>query len=118
MPSAPAVATPEYTWQQLIERQAADLRIGDVFIVPDPGTAWHTRPDGSVRSAGTWALSPGGSVWTVCGRDNGVSARSHDGREATETPRGSVLLVRRSAETIAGHQSPVADIARPTTEAP
>ena len=115
MPSAPDVAPPEYTWQQLIERQAADLRIGDVFVVPTPGTAWYARADGSVRGVGTWALSPSGSVWTVCGRVNGISARSHDGREATETPRGSVLLVRRSAGMNAGRQSPVADTEMPTT---
>jgi len=111
MPSAPDVAPPDYTWQQLIEHQAVDLQIGDVFIVPAPGTAWYASADGSVRGAGIWALSPGGTAWTVCGRDNGVSARCHDGREATEAPRGSVLLLRRSAEANAGCQSPVADTA-------
>jgi hypothetical protein len=93
-----------YTWADLTERPAETLAVGDTFVAPGFGDAWFVGTDGSVWGAGPWApAAPGGTAWTVLRLDaSSITARSHDDREATETPKGKVLLVNRPHDDPAG----------------
>lgn len=84
-----------YGWDDLRERPARELAVGDVFISPVAFAAYTTGRDG--RVAGVIGCGgPRGTAWTVVARDGDVTTcRSHDGREQTqEIPeRARVLKV-------------------------
>jgi hypothetical protein len=81
-----------YTWDQVRERPAADLKVGDTFVRPGTGTAYRTCKDGSVRGVGWQDLD--GTAWTLIAREGDTTtARSHDGREASQAiPPGARVL--------------------------
>lgn len=95
--AAPAPQAPEvahgYTWADVREVQAADLAVGDVFITPGMGTGYYTYTDGSAKGAG-WAELDG-TAWTVTARDGmDITAVSHTGKEAHQTPREGKRVLR------------------------
>lgn len=84
-----------YGWEDLRERPARDLAVGDVIVNPAAFAAY-----GVDRSSGRvfgmfGAGGPRGRAWTVTARDGDrITARSHDGREETqEIPEDARLLV-------------------------
>lgn len=74
-----------YGWEDLRRRPLAELAIGDTWVVPGEFAAWRESDDGHVR--GTFGYEgPRGTAWTLTARDGDrVTARSHDGREVTDT---------------------------------
>jgi hypothetical protein len=89
-----------YTWEDVRQRVAADLKVGDTWVIPSTGTAYFTAPDGRVRGAGLAHPMPlDGVAWTATARKGDmVTARSHDGREATKPipAHARLLLVQQS----------------------
>lgn len=86
------VSTPHgYTWADVRQVDARELKIGDIFVTPDAGNMYRVGTDGRV-SGTTWALD--GTAWTVAARvDNTVTALSHRGREKRqEIPEGATVL--------------------------
>lgn len=83
-----------YGWDVLRRTPSSELAVGDVWVSPGLGAVYRESADGRVRGHG-WA-PPEGTAWTVTTRDGDrVTARSHDGRELTDTVRADVgvLLV-------------------------
>lgn len=84
-----------YGWDDVRERPARDLAVGDVWVSPAAFAAYGVSRDGRVAGAFGWS-GPRGTAWTVTAREGDVTTcRSHDGREETAAiPEGArVLLV-------------------------
>lgn len=84
-----------YGWEDLRQRPARDLAVGDVFVSPAAFSAYGVAADGRVFAMIGYE-GPRGTAWTVTARDGNVTTcRSHDGREETqEIPeRARVLAV-------------------------
>lgn len=81
-------------WNQVCRRPAADLAVGDTWIVPEPFTVYWAAPDGRVCGHSWHPLT--GTAWTVLARDGDVlTSRSGDGLDATARvpARAQVLRV-------------------------
>ncbi|MER7487935.1 hypothetical protein ABTY20_18910 [Streptomyces sp. NPDC126497] len=85
-----------YGWDDLRERPARDLAVGDTFVSPAAFSAYGVDgTTGRVFCMFGWE-GPRGTAWTVTARDGGlVTARSHDGIEVTQelSERARVLVV-------------------------
>lgn len=106
-----------YGWDDLRERPARDLAVGDTFVSPAAFSAYGVDgATGRVFCMFGWE-GPRGTAWTVTARDGDVTTcRGHDGREQTEMiperarvlvvtppePVGTVLVVKshRAAERL------------------
>lgn len=90
---------PRITWSQLRRRPAAQLAVGDVWIVLKPFTTYHLANDGITVCGAGWE-EPEGTVWTLISVDGGkVTARSRDGVELVDEfpARTHVLRVEHAA---------------------
>lgn len=83
-----------YGWEDLRERPARDLAVGDVWVSPAAFSAYTAGPDGRVAGAFGWE-GPRGTAWTLTARNDDVATcRSHDGREEkAPIPAGARVLV-------------------------
>lgn len=85
-----------YGWDDLRDRAARDLAVGDVFVSGlGAFAAYAVSQDGRVRPL-MGCEPPAGTAWTVTARDGDrITARSHHGHEETakEIPAGQYVLV-------------------------
>lgn len=84
-----------YGWEDLRQRPARELAVGDVFVSSLPAfTTYGVTATGRVFSM-FGCEPPGGVAWTVTARDGDrITARGHDGREETqEIPERARVLV-------------------------
>ena len=91
-----------YGWDDLRERPARDLVVGDTFVSPAAFSAYGVDgTTGRVFSMIGWE-GPRGTAWTVTARDGDVTTcRSHDGREQTaEIPERARVLVVTPPEPV------------------
>lgn len=76
------------TWDQVKETQVSELSVGDRWVNPGMGTAWHCRPDGTVDGYRMgWNQMPlDGVAWTLTARDGDtITATNHLGDTSTKT---------------------------------
>lgn len=91
-----------YGWDDLRERPARDLAVGDVFVNPAAFSAYGVDgATGRVFCMFGWE-GPRGTAWTVTARDGDVTTcRSHDGRvQSQEIPEGARVLVVTPPEPV------------------
>lgn len=91
-----------YGWDDLRERPARDLAVGDTFVSPAAFSAYGVDgATGRVFCMFGWE-GPRGTAWTVVARDGNVTTcRGHDGREETaEIPEGARVLVVTPPEPV------------------
>lgn len=85
-----------YGWDDLRERSARELAVGDTFVSPASFSAYGVDgATGRVFSMFGWE-GPRGTAWTVTARDgDATTCRSHDGIEVTQQlpERAKVLVV-------------------------
>lgn len=84
-------------WSRVRRRPAAELVVGDTWVVPLSMTTYWAAPDGTVRGDSWHPLA--GTEWTLVARDGDqVTARADDGREVTDLmpARAQVLRVEQS----------------------
>jgi hypothetical protein len=85
-----------YTWNDVRERPADELAVGDTWVNPGTGAAYFSGKDGRVHGAGLVHEMPmGGIAWTVTAREGKcITARSQTGATLSgEFPAGHRVLV-------------------------